>query len=80
MTYTIYHDNSEPRTHSLLFQGDGETDDTEAINRAASDGQRCGEDCAGTSTAGALVYFPVSDQVSTLYQCIFNNFSPAHMW
>ncbi|KAF2125602.1 glycoside hydrolase family 55 protein [Dothidotthia symphoricarpi CBS 119687] len=39
-------------------KGDGTTDDTEAINRAASEGNRCGQGCAGTSTLGALVYFP----------------------
>ncbi|KAF7173945.1 hypothetical protein CNMCM5623_006164 [Aspergillus felis] len=38
--------------------GDGTTDDTAAINRAVSDGNRCGKDCGSTSILGALVYFP----------------------
>ncbi|THW31700.1 pectin lyase-like protein [Aureobasidium pullulans] len=38
--------------------GDGITDDTAAINRAVSDGDRCGEGCGSTSVLGALVYFP----------------------
>ncbi|RHZ63561.1 hypothetical protein CDV55_106217 [Aspergillus turcosus] len=38
--------------------GDGTTDDTAAINRAVSDGNRCGKDCGSTSVLGALVYFP----------------------
>ncbi|KAG9760638.1 pectin lyase-like protein, partial [Aureobasidium melanogenum] len=38
--------------------GDGVTDDTDAINTAASSGYRCGEDCGSSSTLGALVYFP----------------------
>lgn len=46
--------------------GDGRTDDTQAINRAASwfsqtnDEERCGKDCGQTTTLGAVVYFPVS--------------------
>lgn len=45
--------------------GDGVTDDTAAINRAASvlspdnlDSERCAEDCGSTTTLTALVYFP----------------------
>ncbi|KEQ68194.1 pectin lyase-like protein [Aureobasidium namibiae CBS 147.97] len=44
--------------------GDGVTDDTAAINRAAatygagSSTLRCGKDCGSTTTMGALVYFP----------------------
>ncbi|CAD0026906.1 unnamed protein product [Aureobasidium pullulans] len=38
--------------------GDGITDDTAAINKAVSDGDRCGEGCGSTSVLGALVYFP----------------------
>ncbi|OOF92665.1 glycoside hydrolase family 55 protein, partial [Aspergillus carbonarius ITEM 5010] len=45
--------------------GDGVTDDTAAINRAAATyglddltSLRCGEDCGSTSILGAVVYFP----------------------
>lgn len=38
--------------------GDGVTDDTAAINKAASDGNRCGSSCGSSTTLGALVYFP----------------------
>ncbi|KHN97088.1 glucan 1,3-beta-glucosidase GLUC78 precursor [Metarhizium album ARSEF 1941] len=39
-------------------KGDGSTDDTEAINRAISDGNRCGKGCDSSTTTPALVYFP----------------------
>lgn len=38
--------------------GDGVTDDTEAINRAVSDGARCGRECGSSTTLPAVVYFP----------------------
>jgi glucan 1,3-beta-glucosidase len=38
--------------------GDGSTDDTAAINKAVSDGNRCGEKCDSSTTSPALVYFP----------------------
>lgn len=38
--------------------GDGVTDDTEAINRAVADGNRCGEGCDSSTTTPAIVYFP----------------------
>jgi glucan 1,3-beta-glucosidase len=38
--------------------GDGIKDDWEAIQRAITDGQRCGVDCSATSTRGAIIYFP----------------------
>jgi glucan 1,3-beta-glucosidase len=45
--------------------GDGVTDDTAAINRAAAafssaelETLRCGADCGSTTTLGAVVYFP----------------------
>lgn len=43
--------------------GDGSTDDTAAINRAASDGNRCGANCGSTTTLGALVYFPPGETI-----------------
>lgn len=51
-------------------QGDGSTDDTEAINRAVAwysttdSTLRCGESCGATSVLGALVYFPVRTKSS----------------
>jgi hypothetical protein len=38
--------------------GNGSTDDTIFINKAVTDGNRCGNDCGSTSVLGALVYFP----------------------
>jgi glucan 1,3-beta-glucosidase len=39
-------------------KGDGSTDDTEAINKAVADGDRCGEGCDSSTTTPAIVYFP----------------------
>ncbi|KAK0123765.1 hypothetical protein ONS95_008770 [Cadophora gregata] len=36
----------------------GNTDASEAINAAVSDGNRCGKDCGNTFTQGAVIYFP----------------------
>ncbi|PYH83679.1 pectin lyase-like protein [Aspergillus uvarum CBS 121591] len=38
--------------------GDGSTDDTDAINKAISSGNRCGQGCDSSTTTPALVYFP----------------------
>ena len=39
-------------------KGDGTTDDTVAINKAITDGNRCGKGCDSSTTTPALVYFP----------------------
>ncbi|KAL9027754.1 MAG: hypothetical protein Q9196_003767 [Gyalolechia fulgens] len=39
-------------------KGDGNTDDTEAINKAISTGNRCGQGCDSSTVTPALVYFP----------------------
>jgi glucan 1,3-beta-glucosidase len=57
--------------------GDGSTDDTAAINLAATDGDRCGNgNCSSTSVLGALVYFPpgVYRVSSPIYQYYYTQF------
>ncbi|KAL1957810.1 hypothetical protein VTO42DRAFT_5528 [Malbranchea cinnamomea] len=62
--------------------GDGITDDTQAINRAASwfsetdDTERCGQDCGQTTRFGALVYFPPGEYLisSPIIQYYFTQF------
>ncbi|GME38724.1 Pectin lyase fold/virulence factor [Neofusicoccum parvum] len=45
-------------------KGDGVTDDTAAINRAMTDGNRCGPgSCASSTTTPAVVYFPAGTYV-----------------
>jgi glucan 1,3-beta-glucosidase len=39
-------------------RGDGSADDTDAINMAISDGNRCGSGCDSSTTTPALIYFP----------------------
>lgn len=57
--------------------GDGTTDDTAAINKAASDGNRCGASCGSTTVLGALVYFPPGKTPVRSYipivECAFSN-------
>jgi glucan 1,3-beta-glucosidase len=38
--------------------GDGVADDTEAINAAITDGERCGQGCDSSTVTPGLVYFP----------------------
>ncbi|KAJ9154856.1 LysM domain-containingprotein [Pleurostoma richardsiae] len=39
-------------------KGDGLTDDTAAINRAITDGNRCGQACGSSTAYPAVIYFP----------------------
>ena len=41
------------------------TDDTAAINRAISDGGRCGANCGGSTIYPATVYFPPGNYIVT---------------
>lgn len=61
---------------NLCSSGDGKVDDTAAINKAVSDGQRCGQGCGSATTSPALVYFPpgtylVSKPIVQLYYTQF---------
>jgi len=38
--------------------GNGVTDDTDAINAAISDGNRCGDGCSSSTATPAVVFFP----------------------
>ena len=44
--------------------GDGETDDTDAINAALNNG--CGEGCGSTTTQGGVIYFPPGKWIASV--------------
>jgi glucan 1,3-beta-glucosidase len=55
-------------THNIratdFYAGDGVTDDTAAINRAISDGNRCGPFvCQSSTVTPAIVYFPAGTYI-----------------
>lgn len=52
-SYTIYRN-----VRDFGAKGDGTTDDTVAINKAISSGNRCGQGCDSSTVTPALVYFP----------------------
>ena len=52
-SYTIFRN-----VQTYGAKGDGQTDDTDAINKAISDGSRCGQGCDSSTTTPAIVYFP----------------------
>jgi hypothetical protein len=58
--YTIYRSVT-----TYGAKGDGTTDDTAAINRAISDGNRCGFGCVSSTTSPAIVYFPPGTYIVT---------------
>lgn len=39
-------------------KGDGQSNDTEAINRAVADGDRCGQNCSSTFVKSTVIHFP----------------------
>ncbi|QKX62004.1 uncharacterized protein TRUGW13939_09160 [Talaromyces rugulosus] len=44
--------------HDFGAKGDGSTDDTDAIQKAISSGNRCEENCDSSTVTPAIVYFP----------------------
>ncbi|KAL9052926.1 MAG: hypothetical protein Q9162_005104 [Coniocarpon cinnabarinum] len=57
-------------------KGDGSSDDTQAINSAITDGNRCGQGCDSSTTTPALVYFPAGTYVvsAPIVQLYFTQF------
>lgn len=56
--------------------GDGKTDDTNAINKAISDGPRCVQGCDSSTISPALVYFPPGTYLVSkpIVQVYYTNF------
>lgn len=56
--------------------GDGVTDDTNAINLAISEGNRCGPGCPSSTVSPAIVYFPAGNYLvsRTLLQFYYTQF------
>ena len=53
-----------PTTSTNSFSRDGVTDDTAAIQKAISDGNRCAPGkCASSTTTPAVVYFPAGTYI-----------------
>ena len=57
-------------------KGDGRTDDSNAINLAISEGNRCGPGCGSSTISPAIVYFPPGTYLVTrpLLQFYFTQF------
>ncbi|KAJ7068790.1 exo-beta-1,3-glucanase [Mycena amicta] len=61
--YQVYRDVTAAPYNA---KGDGVTDDTDAINRAISDGTRCGDlTCQSSTVEPALIYFPSGNYLIT---------------
>lgn len=60
-------------------KGDGKSDDTVYILIAMVDGKRCGSTCGGSTTKGALVYFPVGMCASQTPLSLIANRTTRHL-